>query len=526
MIQKQSEARDNDRRDVGAAPDRFDWGEALSPWSRRLAIEAGWRALSRATPWVSVLCGAGLAVAAFGVAGGAGRLAVWIGGGLAVLFIGVAVGVIAWAHAIRETKRRPPGWVAAVLDARRGTRNAVASALEFDVRGPRSAFEALTVAWGRQVLVGLNHTTDNGTRQTGWGTDAASLAHQRRAWLTTALMLVLIGALTGWLWPTAPASRFGTQPLATVEVDRGHGILSESPETESTMASDQTRPRDPQQSVGGGSGDLKPGGEASPGSQPDEQSFAAGSTRASDTSRKPASARNGETLAAAPGPDEPTRDGGDNNRTDQRPDRDPQRSDGARAGAARDGSMTPGSGRMSRSGPERNHDWRVSSTSSAESAATNDAAETLADEAVEPQQQRLGVQPLLRDRNAAPSRQLGISGPKGPPGAGRGGPTPVKRSRGTAAMLVGVPLPELVQSPGQPGAVRTTIEPVQTQPASAWPGEAGEPVGDAAFRAETVWVPTGADGRAATQYLEALREESGDRADTERSTRESDRNAT
>jgi hypothetical protein len=81
--------------------------------------------------------------------------------------------------------------------------------------------------------------------------------------------------------------------------------------------------------------------------------------------------------------------------------------------------------------------------------------------------QRGGIQPSLKDRNEAPSRELGIS-ESGPPGSGRGGPTPPKKSRGTASLVLGVPVPDFVRGRLSPGATKVTHERVRP---SAIPGE-------------------------------------------------------
>jgi hypothetical protein len=75
-----------------------------------------------------------------------------------------------------------------------------------------------------------------------------------------------------------------------------------------------------------------------------------------------------------------------------------------------------------------------------------DDAET-EDEEIEDEQeesdQRGGVMPRMRDRRASPSRDLSISG-DGPPDDGRGGPSPPKKARGTASLVLGVRLPDVV----------------------------------------------------------------------------------
>jgi hypothetical protein len=72
-----------------------------------------------------------------------------------------------------------------------------------------------------------------------------------------------------------------------------------------------------------------------------------------------------------------------------------------------------------------------------------------------PQQRALtgtGGQPLLSDRLGAPSRELGMSGKKSDlPPEGRGGPGDLKKSRATATILSGLPVPVHVKGMKQPG---------------------------------------------------------------------------
>jgi len=82
--------------------------------------------------------------------------------------------------------------------------------------------------------------------------------------------------------------------------------------------------------------------------------------------------------------------------------------------------------------------------------------------------QRGGIQPTMKDRQAAPTRDLGISGEQGPPGGGRGGPTPPKKSRGTASLVLGVPVPDFVRGRLGPGVSKVTRERVEPAP---MPGE-------------------------------------------------------
>ena len=88
-------------------------------------------------------------------------------------------------------------------------------------------------------------------------------------------------------------------------------------------------------------------------------------------------------------------------------------------------------------------------------------------------QQRGGIQPMLKDRNEAPSNDLSISGEEGPPGTGRGGPTPPKKSRGTASLVLGVPIPDFVRGRVGPGTTKITHERVEP---SVMPGDPAQSV--------------------------------------------------
>lgn len=101
----------------------------------------------------------------------------------------------------------------------------------------------------------------------------------------------------------------------------------------------------------------------------------------------------------------------------------------------------------------------------------DDDAET-EDEEVEDEEeeseQRGGVMPSTRDNMQPPARELSISG-DGPPDDGRGGPTPPKKSRGTASLVLGVRLPDQVRGQPNPGTAKTTIEQVPPVPRDAAP---------------------------------------------------------
>jgi hypothetical protein len=82
----------------------------------------------------------------------------------------------------------------------------------------------------------------------------------------------------------------------------------------------------------------------------------------------------------------------------------------------------------------------------------------------EEQKARGGMQPNLRDRRPPVSRDLSIAfGNRPSPDAnGRGGPSDQKKSRGTASLVLGVPVPDRVK--GQPNKGKTKITQERVEP--------------------------------------------------------------
>ena len=81
----------------------------------------------------------------------------------------------------------------------------------------------------------------------------------------------------------------------------------------------------------------------------------------------------------------------------------------------------------------------------------------------EEQENRGGMQPNLRDRKPPVSRDLriGFGNNANPDANGRGGPSEQKKSRGTASLVLGVPVPDRVKGQPNPGRTRITQERVE-----------------------------------------------------------------
>jgi hypothetical protein len=94
-------------------------------------------------------------------------------------------------------------------------------------------------------------------------------------------------------------------------------------------------------------------------------------------------------------------------------------------------------------------------------------ADEAADEDMDPDKQRLGVQPALKSRSARISRELSLMmglDPSNQQKRGRGGPGGQKKSRGTATMIMGVPVPGFLRGRLLAGPTKSTQEEVEPSP--------------------------------------------------------------
>lgn len=94
----------------------------------------------------------------------------------------------------------------------------------------------------------------------------------------------------------------------------------------------------------------------------------------------------------------------------------------------------------------------------------------------EEQKARGGMQPNLRDRRPPVSRDLsiGFGNRPNPDANGRGGPSQQKKSRGTASLVLGVPVPDRVKGQPNRGKTKITQERVEPRAESADAVAAGE----------------------------------------------------
>ena len=109
----------------------------------------------------------------------------------------------------------------------------------------------------------------------------------------------------------------------------------------------------------------------------------------------------------------------------------------------------------------------------AEADATDDAEE----EEDEEQKAASTSKPMLNNRKAAVDRSLspsGLSDREDDQANGRGGPSGLKKTRGVAAMLLGVPMPDHLRGKSNPGRIKVERERADPEPKTSLAADAGD----------------------------------------------------
>ena len=96
-----------------------------------------------------------------------------------------------------------------------------------------------------------------------------------------------------------------------------------------------------------------------------------------------------------------------------------------------------------------------------------DATDDADEEEDEEQKAASASKPMLNNRKAAVDRSLspsGLSDQENEQANGRGGPSGLKKTRGVAAMLLGVPMPDHLRGKSNPGRIKVERERAEPEP--------------------------------------------------------------
>ncbi|MFT3789049.1 MAG: hypothetical protein QM770_23220 [Tepidisphaeraceae bacterium] len=369
-------------------------------------------------------------------------LALWTGGGaLIVSLIAIAGSVIAARNRVRIDWRD----AAERLDAAVDPHNRVATAVDLGERKSTwTPLETLAIADGLAVLRRSSSTPPVRT-PVEW--------NSRSNWARAVVSVVLIaGAVTvaGW-------SRDGHFGLGAPSANE---IASASRDAEYVRAETTKPPEQPDRTARPENPAQRQSPATSPSTRRPEPNAQQRSSALAASTGAPApagSANSSESNAAGSAGGSKGAQSADQRKQDQNhKPTPPPRPNASEPRKPSESSSTIGGGRgSSRSSMDTDNDWNQRDSTSGEPTENADPGD------VEPEKNpgnahRGGLQPMMQDRQQAPLRELGMSGVGTDPGTGRGGPTPPKKSRGTAAMLLAVPIPDFVAAKLLPGLSKTT----------------------------------------------------------------------
>ena len=203
----------------------------------------------------------------------------------------------------------------------------------------------------------------------------------------------------------------------------------------------------------------------------DARSSSAKSSKAASLARqagKAAAGASGEgSTKKAPSREQPAKPKRENkSRPEQTKEEQPESSKGVGGGTGRSsGSRTSASDQAAADDKARNDED--------EGDATDDADE----EEDEEQKSASASKPMLNNRKAAVDRSLGPSGlsdQENELANGRGGPSGLKKTRGVAAMLLGVPMPDHLRGKPNPGRIKVERERADPEPKTSLAADAAD----------------------------------------------------
>ena len=384
---------------------------------------------------------------------------------LAVVAPFVIVAVYALVVVLREkTDRRV---CLALFDKLLDLRGRLQAADEFLSRGPVSPFEHAAVEdaepFARQALeaeLPRVRTPPPVLKARRWPLGAVSVLV-----LGAALLLSEAPSL-GFDTPVALVDELPTELLALAETVTEEEAEPPIPKESSRRSLDGRRMA--ALSEPGSEGERDRAARSQTGTGDTRSSFAKSSTAASLARQagKAAAGASGEGSSKKEKPRErPAKPRRENpSRPEEAKEEEPETSKGVSGGTGRSsGSRTSSSDQPPADDKARNDE--------AEGDATDDAEE----EEDEEQKGASTSKPMLNNRKAAVDRSLspsGLSDRENPDANGRGGPGGLKKTRGVAAMLLGVPMPDHLRGKSNPGRIKVERERADPEPKTSLAADA------------------------------------------------------
>ena len=298
----------------------------------------------------------------------------------------------------------------------------------------------------------------------------------RRAWLAPAASLALC-ALAAWLAPrpsSAPGADGRVELAAAPSGDGARRSREESPgrATPPPARTPEGQPK-PREQGAPSNGEERPA-SSEPERQARESTGKTGEGRSAQATPTSSSSESRGFMSSQSPPSEPGEAGKPNPKKSKKAaQKEPEAAPRKKLDEPSGSTAGKGTGSGSSKNPGST-DWQSKDQVSSDEETPLEHEEDVDDESDE-SEARGGLQPSLRDRRPSVNRDLtiGFGNQKPPPDAnGRGGPSDQKKSRGVAALVLGVPLPDHVKGQPNPGRTKITQERVEPRSEDAAPIEA------------------------------------------------------
>ncbi len=308
---------------------------------------------------------------------------------------------------------------------------------------------------------------------------SATSWHRKGVWLTLSLAMVLAGQfLEAETRMRSGGETSGEEPAMSDSTPPCLGVLASLDHEPATVAPDiaikpngRITNRDDRQPVGDTSARDDAPAESDTGrrAEPDKETHsegpagqhASGKSRSSQSSSNSRSAASGVGAKSEPGTTEPAK--GTKPRDGKKPTvGQPKVDQKNQKGGSINARGSSGSSSMRTAQNEWSGEVKARSSDSDEF-----EQEEEPDDEMDPDKQRLGVQPALKSRTSRLSRELSLAmgtGLSNDMMKGRGGANAPKKARGTATMIMGVPVPGFVKGRLLPGPTKSTQEEVEPSP--------------------------------------------------------------
>jgi len=347
------------------------------------------------------------------------------------------------------------------LDLSQSTHNRIATAIALLRSGEESPFARAAIRDGFECLERLQ-------AERPYVAPSATSWRRKGTWLAVSIVMILAGQLIE-ASPQAPGEL--DLPRAPVLAARDGEPLSDVPDGEKEPTKRATKSDNHQEQGNAPTPEEEPdesdgGKHADPGLESRSEGpagrRATGKSSTSQTSSNSRSAASGAGGKSEPGKAEPDNKKKKPRQTTTKPNNQPKVEQKNEKGGSINARGSSGSGSMRTAQNEWDSEVKAKSSDS-----DDFEQEEEPDDDMDKDKQRLGVQPALKSRTSRVSRELSLAlgkEPKNNQMRGRGGPGGQKKARGTAMMIMGVPVPGFVRGRLLPGSTKSTQEEVEPSP--------------------------------------------------------------